>query len=473
MAQSTDIREYSNKALLEKFRSKTECVPGSSGQNYAKAIASLSAFIAGQSVKDYIATTQFLENWFIFMFLRGLTVKTSLHYFDIVAGLYNTIIADKENETVFKEVKARIKQLAPDKWRQIITNESFKRFLNLIRLADRQSGETALYTDILLFSLLNRGMDLSEVATLKCSDIDRFSQECREIAARHISPRRKYVFPLDQTKYTPRQLNRLITNKLNEMFNSRNIINVGNIQESIRSYWAYGALTCGYSAGTIISVLGRRPIGVPIFALCSTVNDISSEQKQSVTDSITALFVGNPLNWYAMRLRPGVKFDRLLGRIDECKGRIIAPELFYPCKEIAKRIKRKLVFEQKPVIPDIVFFKSRVTDIRPLFWQIGDLAWCYMTGETYASIPQKAMEAFQKAIGKFTPDYEVGPIGSIVLRPGDRIVAVGGSFTGKEGEIIDSSLNENGVIYRIMLWGDQNNIEWRVNDSRLIEKKQS
>ena len=96
-----------------------------------------------------------------------------------------------------------------------------------------------------------------------------------------------------------------------------------------------------------------------------------------------------------------------------------------------------------------------------------------MTGETYASIPQKAMEAFQKAIGKFTPDYEVGPIGSIVLRPGDRIVAVGGSFTGKEGEIIDSSLNENGVIYRIMLWGDQNNIEWRVNDSRLIEKKQS
>ena len=60
------------------------------------------------------------------MFLRGLTVKTSLHYFDIVAGLYNTIIADKENETVFKEVKARIKQLAPDKWRQIITNESFK-----------------------------------------------------------------------------------------------------------------------------------------------------------------------------------------------------------------------------------------------------------------------------------------------------------------------------------------------------------
>ena len=105
------------------------------------------------------------------MFLRGLTVKTSLHYFDIVAGLYNTIIADKENETVFKEVKARIKQLAPDKWRQIITNESFKRFLNLIRLADRQSGETALYTDILLFSLLNRGMDLSEVAALTCSDI--------------------------------------------------------------------------------------------------------------------------------------------------------------------------------------------------------------------------------------------------------------------------------------------------------------
>lgn len=473
MAQLAVIEEHNAAILLEEFRSKVESMSGSSGQNYAKAIASLSAFIAGQSGKDYIATTKFLENWFIFMFLRGLTVKTSLHYFDIVAGLYNTTIADKENETVFKEVKARIKQLAPDKWRQIITNESFKRFLNLIRLADRQSGETAIYTDILLFSLLNRGMNLSEVASLKCSDIDSFGPECREIAGRHISPRRKYVFPLEQTKYTPKQLERLITDKLNELFNSRNIINVGNIQESIRSYWAYGALTCGYAAGTIISALGRRPVGVPVLALCSTANDISSEQKQSVTDSITTLFIGNPLNWYAMRLRPGVKFDWLLERIDECKDRIITPELFYPCNEIAKRINRKLVFEEKPIIPDIVFFKSRVTDVRPLFWQIGDLAWCYTTGDAYASIPQKAMEAFQKAIGKFTPDYEVGPIGSIALRPGDRIVVVGGSFMGKEGEIIDSSLNENGVIYRIMLWGDQNNIEWRVNDSRLIEKKQS
>lgn len=473
MAQSTDIGEYSNSALLEKFRSKAESMSGSSGQNYAKAIASLSAFIAGQPRKDYIATTTFLENWFIFMFLRGLSVKTSLHYFDIVAGLYNAETGDKEHETVFKEVKARIKLLAPDKWRQIITEDSFKRFLNLIKLADRQTGETAVYTDLLLFSLLNRGMNLSEVAALKCSEIDSFSPECREIAERHISPRRKYVFPLEQTKYTPKQLERLITDKMNELLNSRNIINVGNIQESIRSYWAYGALTCGYPAETIISTIGRRPIGVPVLALCSTVKEIPSEQKQLITDSISALFVGNPLNWYAMRMRPGVKFDRLLERIEDCKDKIIAPELFYPCKEIAKRINRKLVFEEKPVIPDIVFFKSRVTDVRPLFWQIGDLAWCYTSGDTYASIPQKAMEAFQKAIGKFTPDYEIGPIGSISLRPGDRIVVVGGSFTGKEGEIVDSSLNENGVIYRIMLWGDQNNIEWRVNDARLIEKKQS
>ncbi len=106
-----------------------------------------------------------------------------------------------------------------------------------------------------------------------------------------------------------------------------------------------------------------------------------------------------------------------------------------------------------------------------MFHKIGDLAWCYRNGDTYASIPQAAMETFQKAIGKFTPDYEIGPVGSIALRPGDRIVVVGGAFTGKEGEIIGQSLNENGVIYRIMLWGDNNNIEWRANDSRLIEKK--
>ena len=172
-----------------------------------------------------------------------------------------------------------------------------------------------------------------------------------------------------------------------------------------------------------------------------------------------------------MRLRPGIKFNRLTERLSEIDEQYFKPELFYPCNEIAKRIKKKIVYEEKPILPDIVFFKSRVTDIQPLFNKIWDLAWCYTDGGTYASIPKKAMENFQRAIGMFTPDYEVGPVGTIPLRKGDKIVVVGGAMAGRQGEIIDETWDEQNVIYRIMLWGDYQNIEWRVNDPRLIAKQ--
>lgn len=476
LAQHTDIIQDSIFQLLNIFQSKAESASGPTAANYRKAVICLRSFIVSRppcaSPTDLSITTKFLEDWFIFMFFRGLTAKTSLHYFDLIAGLANKEITDGELIIRFRNIKARIKEIASEKWRMLVTEESFKRLVNLTKLADRQQDEAGLYTDILLFSLLNCGMDISAIAKLQCEDIHKYNLACQKIAERHISSKRKYVFPLEQSRKTPRQIEKTLSEKLSQLLGARNIMIIGNIQECIRSYWAYAALKCGVLPEMIIKALGHSPIGLPILAICSERKEaVSAEQKQLLSDSVTDLFIGNPPNWYAMRLRPGIKFDRLKERIADCKNEIVTPELFYPCQEIAKKLDRKLVFEKRPIIPDIVFFKSCVTDILPLFHKIGDLAWCYRNGDTYASIPQAAMETFQKAIGKFTPDYEIGPVGSIALRPGDRIVVVGGAFTGKEGEIIGQSLNENGVIYRIMLWGDNNNIEWRANDSRLIEKK--
>lgn len=475
MTQFIDIDLNSTAQLLDIFQSRAEAISGPTAANYKKAVMCLRSFIISRphhSSTDLLFTTNFLEDWFIFMFFRGLTAKTSLHYFDIIAGFANKETGDAECAAIFRSVKAAVKRIASEKWRLLISDENFNRLVNLTKIADRQQGETGLYTDILLFSLLNPGMELSVVAKLQCEDIQDYSPACQRIAQRHISPKRKYIFPLDQSRKTCRQIEKTLSEKLSLLLEARNIPIIGNVQESIRSYWAYAALRCGVLPEMVIKILGHSPIGLPILAIYSERKGaVSAEQKQLLSDRVTDLFIGNPPNWYAMRLRPGIKFDRLKERIADCKDQIVTPELFYPCQEIAKKIDRKLVFEKRPIIPDIVFFKSCVTDILPLFHKIGDLAWCYRNGDTYASIPQTAMEAFQKAIGKFTPDYEIGPVGSIALRPGDRIVVVGGAFTGKEGEIIGQSLNENGVIYRIMLWGDNNNIEWRANDSRLIEKK--
>ncbi|MDE7141702.1 MAG: hypothetical protein K2O33_02255 [Muribaculaceae bacterium] len=341
------------------------------------------------------------------------------------------------------------------------------RLLNVTRLADRQTGELSVATDLLLFSLLNRGMDLSDVARLKRSDLDAFGLESRRVAARHTEPRRKYVFPLGQSVKTDKQLDDYVGRLVSRLLVYRNIELPGTASDAARCYWAYAAMRFGASGGMVVGTLGRRPAGMPVLGLCEHGGEIPAEHQDALAQAVAALFVDNPNNWYAMRLRPGVKFSSLERRFDELGDLVMRPELFYPCDEIARRVRKRLVYEQKPVLPDIVFFKSRVTDILPMFAKIGDIAWCYKHDGSYAAIPKGAMERFQRTIGKFTPDYEVGPAGAIELRKGDRVVVVGGPFAGQEGEILD----EPGIIYRIRLFGDANDIEWRVNDPRLITKR--
>ena len=118
----------------------------------------------------------------------------------------------------------------------LVTEESFKRLVNLTKLADRQQDEAGLYTDILLFSLLNCGMDISAIAKLQCEDIHKYNLACQKIAERHISSKRKYVFPLEQSRKTPRQIEKTLSEKLSQLLGARKIMIIGNIQECIRSY---------------------------------------------------------------------------------------------------------------------------------------------------------------------------------------------------------------------------------------------
>lgn len=472
MAQSVEIERGNVERLLGLFKVKVEAMSGSTAVNYKKSLACLAKFSAGQDSSSEIASDLFLENWLVSMFQRGLTAKTSLHYFDIIAGLYGSLAKDGivQCSDAFKKIKARVKPLTVRLWKHIITEESFLRLVNVTKTSYRHSGENSVIADILLFSLLNPGMKLVDVACVRREDLPMYSDKSREVAGRYLDNKRKYLFPLDQTKKTSRQLNVYLCQKVAQLFYSRNIAIVGNMQDTISSYWAYAALSCGATAADVVSALGAVPPGLPILGLCSQSPDSTAKQSDLVS-KVADLFVADPYNWYAMRLRAGVKIDRVEKRLADMDSRTCVAEMFYPCNEFARKKNRKLVREMKPILPEIVFFKSRVTDVQPLIAAIGDLVWCYKTGGAYATISHGEMERFQKAIGKFSPDFEVGPVGTVRLRPGDKVVVIGGTFAGREGEIRSEAYDECGTVYRVMLWGDNNNIEWRVSDPRLIEKK--
>lgn len=456
--------------LLEFFRNEADARPQSSGNSYRQAIVSLSSYLNTLDNTPQFPSRQTLTGWMTNMYLSGLSMKTAGLYFDIISALYGAAVKENiaEPTTLFREIKASLKSPEAITWDKGINENSFERVLNLTKSASLQKGVISIATDLVLFSLLNGCMSLSKIAMLKVNEIGKLNNESEEIASRQASPRRRYIFDLGQAQRTPKQLEKHINTLIFDLFRLRNIPLFNTVSETLGSFWAYAALRSGASASDVASFLGYAPSGVPVLSL-SEPAELSEDKRKTLGKVVASLFMVNPLRWYAMRLRPHVSFEEVTRRFGILSDQLQQPRMFYPLEEIAKRTGKKLKFEKKPVIHDVVFFHSRVTDIFPMFTKIGDLAWCYTvtgkTGTVYAAIPQAAFENFQKTIGHFTPEYEVAPIGTLQPEAGEKIMVVGGLFSGQQADLEKIDHSEN-TIYRLQFISD-NGIEWRVGvDSR-------
>lgn len=183
--------------------------------------------------------------------------------------------------------------------------------------------------------------------------------------------------------------------------------------------------------------------------------------------------------WHAMRLRRGVSLESFRADI-----RLDAPdweplEWFYPSQEVVRVTRGKVREEDQPVIRDVVFFRLPQESIAPLFHRMGDRAWCYRLTNTpaapYATIPDTEMARFQEAIGIFLPSSGIQPVGTIPLRPGEKVMVIGTEYKGQEG-VVERAVKEAGqegaqtAVIRILLTTDLG-FEWRVDlDPRLLKR---
>lgn len=478
MAELIDIKAISIQTLSEFFRSKISRISEASAKNYRIAFESLRNYIALQYPLAEELTPNQIQDWCATMLLQGITVKTLSHYIDCLQSILKTNVSSEDEMPLTVALK-RVKEQLPSYNEfspSAVSNLDFKRLLNVTKTADRQKGKVAVLADLLLISLANGAMPLDEAAMLKRSDIESLSPECYRIADRQSEPRRKYIFPLDQSLKTPNQLKRHLNDTMTDFLRTRSLPVVkGLADESIKTLWAYVALQCGASPSETISALGCRPAGLPALRLCDLHNETVAHAALALNETVAAVLTENPERWFAMRMRPGVKIDDIHNRIASYNSEIISPEIFYPVEEIAKKSGNKITYVQKPVVGDIAFFRCRTTEVTPLFNRISDLAWCYKTGSgpdsTYAVIPTYEMRALQLALGQFTSGSRIAPIGAIPVQPGDRVVILGGMFEGRTGHVVranPSSGSDGAIIYRVM-FPDANGFEWRVDiDSRLI-----
>lgn len=591
------------KSLLQFFQSTVTERPEATRRGYRQALTAFRSYLLTlpeESFQKEPLDNSLIADWCINMYLSGLTPKTISQYLNVISALYGAAV--KEGRAEATDAFTKIKEaLSKIDWTKSITEEEFQRLQKVTKSAPLQKGNIAIATDLLLLSLLQGARPISDLTDLRRNttisspssdlsdslgsshsaapadlsgasqlsateaDLDIYNleeynpeiaDEIEALIERRSDPRRKYIFDLNQSRLTTRQLEKHVNTLLLDLFRLRNIPVYLSVKTTIDSYWAYAALRAGVPAVDILTLLGYVPAGLPILSLApastpsspsisspkpspskftssisssshitlsaasTSAADTVSPSPESVSaaetvrhevpkyrqlainEVVASVFIENPLRWYAMKLRPYIKFDELAARFSDLQkdGILKTPDIFYPYEEIAKKIGKKLVFDKKPVIRDIVFFRSRVTDIYPMFTKIGDLAWCYTTqgktGKTYAAIPNSSFMVFQKTIGFFTPDYKVAPIGALAPLPGEKIVIIGGLFNGttatftgtepfsksttdsQKGNLsqTETIIPETGtpetteerasILYRLNFISD-NGIEWRINvDSR-------
>ena len=462
----TAHKPHTNREFFDFFRSRLSDLSAETASKYSRTISDLDCFLTGHRLSLSDLSPAMVADWAAELFRQGLAVNTVVRHLNILSALIKS--ASKKE------------MLPPDNFPRTLAriisesqNSTFKiqhsTFIPVLREILKKQSHLNVYEDLLLFSLVNGALPLVEVAMIKKGDTDKYNNEVsRLIIARNQSPRREYVFDLRQSYATPRQLRSAITEGLKPLWEKIEIPVNADPDEAVRSLWAACAIQSGATASEALGCVGgSAPYALPEF--CIPANDIPDTRPWD--NAVHSMIAHELPVWYAMHLRRGVSFDDLRKEIADRVRPV--PELFYPSETVRRRVGNKTVFEEHPFISRTAFFKTRQENILPMFALIGDKAWCYRVtntpGAPYAAISTRDMRRFQAAIGVFTPDIEIHPLGELTPRPGESVIIIKAGFENREGEVEEIISDGATTLFRIKLSTDQG-YEWRMDlDARQIQ----
>lgn len=409
-----------------------------------------------------------VRDWIVAMLCAGCSVRTALYYLENVAAIYNKGVrlglAPKTD--AFRRLKAELLDTDGETVSRTV-KDSLAALSRLARGRARIVGEMQYYADLLLFSFYTRGLSIPEILTLTSADLEGLPPEADAIAQRYREPRRRSIFPREAVA-SVEQRTKMIAHHVG--IDTPPDMSVGQITARL---WILAALRLGIPADSIAGC--RMPESADLamlnFAATDNVTPLDESEIRDITARVAASISSNPLHWHVMKLRPRHTYEEIRSRLKTPRFKHI--DYFYPHDEISRRIGKRLEFKRRPILPYVLFFRSKDSDIAPMFKQIGDLAWCYRTNRrgAYAEIPKSEMERFQRTIGSFTPDFEVEPEGTNALGIGKRVRVTGGPMAGYEGEIYDiaDSPDSDVKLFRLHVTAD-NGIEWKMSiDSRQLE----
>ena len=462
---------------IEFFRLKSaETSSKSSAGNMTRAIDSLARMVGGADLTFDSFDIALLSEWVARQFYEGYYAMTVAYNVSKIAALYNKAVEEglATSTDAFSEIVAKIKNVS-DQFDGINHSEAFRRIQSVFRADYTTNANRQLAKDIIMFGILNGGMTLEQIGSFKKDDYTGDDENIAAIVEKYAKPKNKYLFPLHQAHATTKRLLFMVETLISSVLKPYGIDVSRDPNYILVNLWSDLAMNCGASSSEIAACISHTGASNAI-TFCAVPSEISPERISDIRRQVAKAITDNPVHWYAMHLRPHVDFKDLTDRLKD--KNITLDEIFYPMEEIFHKVGKKKIFENRPIISWLVFYRMRVTQLNKLFHEIGDIAWGYRyqrdTTSPYAIISDTEIREYQNAIGSLSPGTKMIPDEEVKFNPGDYLVILGGPMNGRHGVFI-AEKKEKGeasgrVVFRISLTGG-NNINWEVNwDPRLVKK---
>lgn len=464
-----------------RFRVKADEIPNpSTRMSFEKAVDSFSRFIGDSPLRVEAIDERLVSEWVSWLFGNGYSYNTVVYYVNRLSSLHGKIAKDisMDYDGFFSRIKQRLKHISARSLEIYSVEDCFDKLRRLVLTDNSGNAARQLAKDVVLFSLYNGGLSFGSIVKYRKDGYQGSDDAVKAIVERYSKPKNKYLFPLNQSEHTPRQLegtvSALFANALKGVG-----IRLAEYGPSVSAdLWIMTAMRCGFAVSDIAACLEGDDNGSPILMFASG-GALPDDRKSAIRSRMVRVLSKDPEEWYAMQFRPHVDYDQIQQRL--ASEGIRLTKIFYPMEEIVRQAGKKLRKQTKPVVPGLMFFQSKVTRLPGLYYRIGDLAWGYRysrtPGSPYAVIPPEDIEMYQLAVGQFVDSIESYPEGAFSYERGDKVEITSGDFRGYpaffEKEIREVS--ENGktttrIINRLRLAGIEQ-YSWIVDlDPRMMVK---
>lgn len=384
-----------------------------------------------------------LRTWIAGMIEGGLAPASRKRYVEKLSTIYKDYAATAETPDDPFQALRDLRDFQPSDTTASLRADAAR----LAHIFDIIMSEAPVRPELALFAylLFHASSDIEGAISLTVDTYTpSFPQLADIITPSAFHHRRRYIFPLGQSRKRMPQLVDDTTAAISSYLHSRGLDLPGGFTAStIPALWAARAASIGVALPDIKAVLTDTP---PCYTYLRYIHatSLSPAAVADIKHRVAESFCPTGKRWYALKLRRSVKFSHLETLLRETlDDRFQSRMLFYPRKEISRRVDRKIITESIPVIPDVVFLHVQPGQVRHIdtIIRTEGYGWVFRVSNRpdsdYSAIEPRSMLIFQRVTGTLTPDMKVTLIRRTPIGIGRQVRITGGLMQGYTGTIYD------------------------------------